>query len=452
MLIWSILPYCTRRLSTNDLQVWQVSANILIWRRQLLSNAYYQLVVLYQQHHSLGMHRQWYTYLHTWNLRLAAHHLYLPSPLIYKQGDWPLDFVMVQWYLVWAVTATVRVVQVSEVPVVCLFITEAQKNEMSCNVKFLFIKVLVYVVVLVYLGVCRVAFNEHSVPGSLCTLSVRLCILWQWKMSHSVSSQAYAWDICGGWLMDPLFGMSSLCLQGLLSLAPETETFLCVFTCAVYCNTLQLWYYCILCCYVFLQMLTWCRCLCTGHEWRNEHVPDRVGQCHGVHAAVRVRDNPTDPCCLQAPLCHAEECWWQQQGSSWEWHTIRMGDVSSQCRGYDSFISCWRLYTNCMCICLHSLEYARTHTHIHTSCAVQCLTQSVSSFHSTWPHQVNVPFVITKLTGFASVNCPTSLSSVSALWEWWLQHEELASTTIAVALKNLLSSNQDILNDLTVTF
>jgi len=28
--------------------------------------------------------------------------------------------------------------------------------------------------------------------------------------------------------MYPLFGMSSLCLQGLLSLAPETETFLCV--------------------------------------------------------------------------------------------------------------------------------------------------------------------------------------------------------------------------------
>ena len=28
--------------------------------------------------------------------------------------------------------------------------------------------------------------------------------------------------------MDPLFGISSLCLQGLLSLAPETETFLCV--------------------------------------------------------------------------------------------------------------------------------------------------------------------------------------------------------------------------------
>jgi len=47
-------------------------------------------------------------------------------------------------------------------------------------------------------------------------------------MLHSVSSQACAWDICGGWLMDPFFGMSSLCLQGLLSLAPETETFLCV--------------------------------------------------------------------------------------------------------------------------------------------------------------------------------------------------------------------------------
>ena len=50
----------------------------------------------------------------------------------------------------------------------------------------------------------------------------------------------------------------------------------------------------------------------------------------------------------------------------WEWYTVRMGGVSSQCRGYDSFISSWRLYTNCLCICWHSLEYAHTHTHTHT--------------------------------------------------------------------------------------